>query len=494
MAPESPWWWMHRAEDSGRVGLASGGLRATLKQRVLSYASVLALSSLMLWTALPLFYGSMYKRSHLVGNIRLQVIDLDGGPVGANVSRIVLGMPPTQLAPVWEEMRGVESLAHAEAWVRDHAWGALVVNPGASRGAAHALTVVQSTGRMPVAEMMFVQSALAATAAAACQRYAAELLAGYRALPSPLLPDPPALLAPITYETVDVAPESFSLAPVLTAFGFLACLLPMVGAMILWKLTSFAFFLRVRFRHLLLMWLSLIAAMALILSLYLSLAFLAFRGPSYNSVALAYTPASFFKIWFTAAAVAMALGLWLFTWFLNLSPMFLSVPSVCTVIPNIISCLATFELAPKFYRFMNATPFFNGSRIIHYIISGAYPTLARNISVLLAEILVMAAALAVSVWFRQFFVLRGISDPQGWYRGSIYFNSPVPYHKDNSVAAEMTSSTGDAIRGEISSRSDHTLSTILQPTAIQSQRASTDIHITDYHDDNVELTTGNLGV
>ncbi|KAJ2730461.1 hypothetical protein IW152_005221 [Coemansia sp. BCRC 34962] len=491
-------WWRYRAsEDNGRIRLSDSGLRPELKRRVRSYACVLVTSFLTIWGALSIFYGAVFERSSLANNINIHVIDLDHGFIGANVTRMLLDVHATPSTPVWLAKTDIQSLDQAKAWVRDRGWGALVINPGASDryhnalssggeyNALDAMTLVESSGRMVVAGMLFVQPAMIAAAGQVSQRFAAQQVAKYKSVQPQEQANLTALLCPISYTTVDVAPEAFLLAPIMTAFGFLACLLPAVGIMIMWKLTSFSFFTQVRFRDLTLMWLALILGVALILSLYLSLALLAFRGPGYNSVALTYTPATFFKIWFTGFAVVLALSLWLFAWFLNLPPIFITLPSVFTVVPNIISCISTFELAPTLYRFMYAMPFFNGGRIVQYVVSGAYPTLGRNIGVLAGEIVLMAAALAGSVWLRQVLSLRSISDPQGWFRSSMYFQSPIPYYK---TGEECTSPRS-------TKRSSHLLSTKnTLSVGRDSQAPEDDIIISDCNMDSTDQTIGCLGV
>ncbi|KAJ2415171.1 hypothetical protein GGI10_001870 [Coemansia sp. RSA 2530] len=491
-------WWRYRAsEDNGRIRLGDPGLRPELRRRARSYTCVLVVSILTIWGALSIFYGAVFLRSRLANNINIHVIDLDHGFIGANVTRMVLDIHATPSTPVWLAKTDIQSLDQAKAWVRDHGWGALVINSGASDryhkalssgggyNASGAMTLVESSGRMVIAGMLFVQPAMVAAAGQVSQRFAAQQVANYKSAQPQEQTNLSVLLRPISYTTVDVAPEAFLLAPIMTAFGFLACLLSAVGVMIMWKLTSFSFFIQVRFRDLTLMWLALILGMALILSLYLSLAFLAFRGPEYNSAALTYTPATFFKIWFTGFAVVLALSLWLFTWFLNLPPIFVTLPSVFTVVPNIISCISTFELAPTLYRFMYATPFFNGTRIVQYIVSGAYPTLGRNIGVLVGEIVVMGIALVGSVWLRQVLALRGISDPQGWFRSSMYFQSPIPYYKidEESTVPRSTKRPNHLLSTE------NTLSVGRDPLAIED-----DIRISDCNMDSTEQTIGNLGV
>ncbi|KAJ2383990.1 hypothetical protein GGI23_007029 [Coemansia sp. RSA 2559] len=405
----------------------------------------------MIWTGLSLFYGAVHRRSAYAHNINLHVVDLDGGNVGNNVTQIIMGIERTPTTPTWKVSKDFTSFEDARAWVLNKGWGALIINAGTSDrlqkalaegtdyDSSEALTVLTSSGKNIIGEMLFVQSALSAAASQACLQYAMNQVAAFqfqRSTEEQVQTNLGALINPLAYTTIDVAPEGFTLAPVLLTFGFLVCLLCTVGVLILWRMTTFVFFLKVRYRDLVLMWFFLILCLSLIVSLYLSFAILAFKGPDYNSLALPYTAATFFKIWFTTAAVILALAPWLFSLFQFLPPHLLAFPSICTILPNVVSTVAPIELAPKFYRIMYSLPFFNGSRIVHYVISGASPTLRQNIGVIAAEIAFMAICLGIAIWIRQVLVIRGISDPQGWYRGSLYFRSPVPYYKAYPASTE----------------------------------------------------------
>ncbi|KAJ1663103.1 hypothetical protein IW140_005347 [Coemansia sp. RSA 1813] len=519
--------WAHLSgEDDGRIGFRNSGLRPEVKKRVRSYLELIVISTVMIWTGLSLFFGAVHKRSANAHNLDLYVIDLDGGEVGTNITQMVMGTERSSTLPTWFVKKDMATFEDARAWVRNKGWGALVINAGTSdrlqkaltEGAEYdsskALTVLESSGKQIVAEMLFVQTALSTAASQVCMQYAVHQVDAYQLQGSAekqAQTNFGALVNPLSFTTVDVSPEGFVLAPVLMTFGFLSCLLCTVGILILWRMTTFAFFVKVRYRDLILMWYFLILCHSLIISLYLSFAILAFRGPNYNSVALPYTGATFFKIWFTSAAVVLALALWLFICFQFMTPHLLALPSICTIIPNTVSTIAPLELAPKFYRIMYAVPFFNGSKLVHHIISGGYPTLRQNIGVLAAEIAFMAICLGVAIWFRQVLVLRGISDPQGWYRGSLFFNSPISYYKSDPASTEKRN--GDDIEQGSSSptetqqtphatRSHHNHvpsgSTLSANNyggrdAASRRNRSKSIEISDENADGVSLKTGNLG-
>ncbi|KAJ2779778.1 hypothetical protein H4R18_003806 [Coemansia javaensis] len=433
-------WRRQPDKDAHRAGLADPALRPAVAQCLRSYAKMAAISAVLIWTGLSLFYGAVYQRTIRAHHITLHVIDLDRGAVGANVTRMVLDAKPADAAPTWARKDGLRSLEDAKAWVLRHGWGALVINPGATSrlyaavrdGAdydpAQAMTAIESSGRQVVAEMMFASPAVVATAQRVSRDYSVAFLAEFqRALPqAPPQANYAAIVAPVAFTTVDVAPAGFSLSPIMSTFGYLVALFCAMCALLPWKLTSFAFFARVRYRDLVLMWSTLILCLALVLSLYQALAFLVFRGPDFDRLALPYTPASFFKLWFTCAAVVLAFALWLFALFLLLPPYLLALPTICTVVTNVISTITAIELAPPFYRFLYAMPFFNGSNIALHVITGAHPDVRREVAILVAEIAAMAVFLAFSVWLRRLLVQHGLSDPQGWYRGQTYFRLPAP--------------------------------------------------------------------
>ncbi|KAJ2614092.1 hypothetical protein H4S08_001870 [Coemansia sp. RSA 1365] len=496
-------WRRLAGQDDHRVSFTDSKLRSEIKRRFWDYVELAFISTTMIWAGLTLFFGGIYNRSEYANNIDIYVVDLDGGSVGANITQMILGIEAAPSSPAWLQRNDLRSLEDVKAWVLDNAWGALVINKGTSDRLSNALnngtdynpvnamTLVESSGRQVVAEMLFVSSTLTNVAQTVSRKYALEQINKYRNSQTQLPPNIAALIDPISYTTVDVAPAGFTISPIMSTFGYLTILLSTVGVLIVWKMTSFPFFSKVRYRDLILMWPMLLLGLALILSFYQALAFLAFRGPNYNSIALTYTAATFFKFWFTGAAVAFSLALWLFNWFLHLTPHIIALPSICTVLPNVVSTIGTTELASKFYRIFYALPFFNGSKIILHITTGAHSATGRNVGVLVAEMVGMTLILWISIWIRQVCVLRGISDAHGWFHKSKYFHSPIPYYKSETAHAE-THRPEDSEVG-IPSKAPSVF-TLAAQTSLARTRPSRDIEIADYDEDSVSLTTGNLGV
>ncbi|KAJ2159025.1 hypothetical protein GGF46_003317 [Coemansia sp. RSA 552] len=505
--------WRHiSGKDDHRISILDPSLRTEVKNRTRDYVEMLFISLVMIWSGLSLFFGGVYHRSALANNINIYVVDLDGGDVGANITRMVLDTEVTPSTPVWLQKHGLDSVDAVKDWVLQGGWGALVINPGASErlegalvngadyNAADAMTLIESSGRHVVAELLFVSSALTTAAQTVSRNYAMAQVNGFHDAQAQADTNFAALIDPISYTSIDAAPAGFTMAPIMSTFGYLVILLSTIGVLIMWKLTCFPFFAKVRYRDLILMWPVLLLGLALVLSLYQALAFLAFRGPGYNTLTKPYTGATFFKFWFTGAAVAYSLGLWLFNWFLYLTPHTLALPSICTVLPNVVSTIGTFELAPKFYRIFYALPFYNGSSLVLYIITGAHPTIGRNVGILVADIVGTTLLLWVSIWIRQVLVLRGISDPHGWFRGSRYFHSPIPYYKSEEAEAEADGHRRADAEMQIESPRPGTQKEPGHEGGRRGvpldtrQRRGSGIEIVDYNDDGVSLTTGNLGV
>ncbi|KAJ1729648.1 hypothetical protein LPJ61_003420 [Coemansia biformis] len=499
--------WRHLpGKDDGRVGFADPRLRPELKRRLRHYAELAVICTLLIWAGLSLFLGAMYKRSVMAHNLNIHVIDLDGGSVGASIAQMVLSAKPTPTEPTWQRGPRLRSLDEVKAWVLRHGWGALVINDGATRrledtllgGAGYdptgAMTIIHSSGRHVISEMLFVSPALAATAQRVSRQYALDLVTAFqRQRPQPQT-NYAALAHPVGFTSVDVAPAGFSIAPIMSTFGFLLVIFCTVGVLIPWKMTTFPFFAKVRYRDLVPMWFALLLCLALILSLYQALAFVAFRGPDYTKLALRYTAASFFKLWFTSAGVAFAVGLWLFSLFLPLTPSTMALPSVITVVTNVVSTVTVVELAPTFYRIFYALPFYNGSAIALRVVTGAHREAGREAGILGGEIAAMTVVLALSVWARQICVLRGVSDPLGWYRGQSYFNTPISYYKSDAAAAAAVPAgharrPDDDEEGQADPRAAHAP----EERSAQPRYPASSVRIVDYAGDNARLTTGNLG-
>ncbi|KAJ2375875.1 hypothetical protein IW150_002308, partial [Coemansia sp. RSA 2607] len=426
-------------EDPDRISIFAKSFRPVLRTKLLYYLRLLLIGVCMLWTPLCIFFGATHRRTSFLHRITLVVVDLDGGPVGSTISDYIISHAPTKdTSPTWRRRADFASLQQVKEWVRRDGWGAVVINRGASMRLADAaaeydpqdaITVVTNSGRHQIVYASYIDSTLSSAVYAAVTAFnimhVEQIQRGQARVPV----SPSALLTAVGSSKVDVAPMTFGIAPVITLFGFLASTLCTVAALITWKMTTFGFFLKVKHRHVCLALLTVILTWTLWFSMQAALADSAFRGPHYSGHAKRYTVGRFFSLWFTSHATLLATALWMMSWYVLLTPEFLGLISVITVVTSVVSTLVPVELASGFYRIFYALPFHNGAELVRHVFSGGYPRLGRNLGILLGEIALMCVVLYVVTWVRQICVLRGWSDIPGWYYGQPYFSSPVPCQK-----------------------------------------------------------------
>ncbi|KAI9504365.1 hypothetical protein GGI25_005010 [Coemansia spiralis] len=442
----------------GRISMFSNEFRPTLQQRALYYLRVLVISLFMIWVPLCLFYGAVYKRTTFAHDVVLKVVDFDNGLIGAQISQTLL-MQNTQYQgierenrPVWRQSIGeFGSADEINKWVRLHGWGALAINAGASVKLEQAtqgtnstpydpkqlLTFFISSGHHPIMYQS-IDAAATLDIGKAIGGFAVGMLQNRPAFGQLSVGQLAQLVTqPVAYQTVDVAPYTFGIAPVVYLFGFLLGTLMTVGAMIKWKMTTFVFFLKTKHHHIWLASMLLFLIWSICFGMYAALAMAAFEGPGYKQNALPFTVGRFFSIWGTAAMTIMANGLWLCNWYILLPPELLGLVSLMTALPNTVSTLVIAKLAPHFYRWFHVLPFYNGAMLYRYILSGAFPHIGW-VAIVLGDICAMSLVLFVTTWVRQVTVLLGIADVAGWLRGNMFFHSSVPYYKEQKRKASAS--------------------------------------------------------
>ncbi|KAJ2321379.1 hypothetical protein IWW51_004433, partial [Coemansia sp. RSA 2702] len=125
---------------------------------------------------MSIFFGANYKKSELVHNLAIDLVDLDRGPVGREISEIIMAMPQSMASPTWRFRADIRDIDQARRYARDDAWGVLVINSGLSGrlasaltlgtdyDASLALTMLKQGAYHPMAQPLYIQSTIAATA------------------------------------------------------------------------------------------------------------------------------------------------------------------------------------------------------------------------------------------------------------------------------------------------------------------------------------------
>ncbi|KAJ2638333.1 hypothetical protein GGF40_001720 [Coemansia sp. RSA 1286] len=443
--------------DSGRIALTAPAFHDTLKHRIIYYLRIFIIYSMLLWFALSVFYGCMYDMSSHAHRKHLKIIDMDHSKVSNDLVGIMLEKNEQERdrsvspwVPQWKMFahRRLHSLDECKEHVRKHEWGAIVINKGLQTrlqralqqnigyDSQKALTVLVSTGRNPIPVSRYFQPALDAMAQYASHQYAQRQLTTLTQQPfannrniSIDNVDPAALITPIWYTTIDVSPYSFGIAPIAPLFAVFVSLACTLATQILIKLSSVELYdvvnhhqLAVALHLLMFIWSS-------ILGLYSTLAFLAFRGPSYSSqhLGLPITGARFFAIFITFDAAILASSQWIFFWITILPPDLVPLSLISLMVPSSASSTVSLDLTPNGLRWIAAIPAHNSTMLFRTITSGAYPKVALNVGILVAEISFMFLVNLVIIMVRQDWLISGFVDAAGWYRSSIFYKQPPKY-------------------------------------------------------------------
>ncbi|KAJ1718849.1 hypothetical protein LPJ53_006269 [Coemansia erecta] len=103
-------------------------LRPVLRLKMIYYMRLLLISAGMIWAPLCIFFGATYRRSSYLYRIELNVVDLDGGPVGSAISDYIISHAVVaDTSPVWRRRAGFAELGDVKGWVRRDGWGATVI-------------------------------------------------------------------------------------------------------------------------------------------------------------------------------------------------------------------------------------------------------------------------------------------------------------------------------------------------------------------------------
>ncbi|ORX73950.1 hypothetical protein DL89DRAFT_299569 [Linderina pennispora] len=265
------YWKFQPDSDSGRIGIFSSEIHPCITRCIIGHLRIILVGIVVIWTLLCLYYSSVYKCSTFAHNVVVQIVDLDGGPVGANITQMVLDTPTKDSLPIWSRVDGLGSSESVETWIRDSAWSALVINPalsdslsntlhnGSSYNSSQALTVIESSDRHPTGEMMFIKTAMRNAISTVLYQYSFKIVQAFQlhrmdaSRSDGAQTTPVALLQPIGYTTVDESLDTSSNARLVFLSGCLCMMVCSLSKMLIWRTASYPLFTKVRFRDLAIM-------------------------------------------------------------------------------------------------------------------------------------------------------------------------------------------------------------------------------------------------
>ncbi|KAG8782983.1 hypothetical protein FRC12_020254 [Ceratobasidium sp. 428] len=366
----------------------------------------LALTIVMMWICVPVYWGSLARSANHAPSLKTWVIDKDGGEVGQAVVQGLLATTQsgTKQHLGWRQIPADQVDDVAYAIVDEQAWGAVVVNPGATARLAaarasgdrsynpmSAITFYYAQARNEQATGSYVNpltiQALTQASIAIYPYYNARSaatylssVAGNAAALSALSSAPQTLSPGIWWATENLRPYN---APVATALTLVGQIYLCIFAFIITMSNDAARgilgpFLRLR------SYLALRLIVPLVLYLPLSLAFAMISLPFHAPFGAKYTYGGGFFLYFFYTYIGMAaLGLSTEAMVTILTPRFMAFFLIPLIIANVAVATLPFDLQPWFYEYGHAFPVFNNTQAVRTILFNTKNHLGLNAGVII---------------------------------------------------------------------------------------------------------------
>ncbi|KAI7826331.1 hypothetical protein BX661DRAFT_183800 [Kickxella alabastrina] len=364
-------YWRHDPiKDKGRVGFTDPSIWSTAKEIMGIHAKILVLMCVVTWAALSLYFGATYKRSEPA------------------ISDALMAMPHTKSLPTWRLKTDIANIEQARDYTIKDAWGVVVINKGLSASLANALqtgadydasaaiTLLVQSGHHPVAQPLLIQPAMSQIIDKVAKQVAVQQVSKYQQASGNRsnATNTQALLRPIGWTTEKLAPFDSMLAITMVPMGMFAMFTGVIELVLTLKFNIFTVYKTVKHSH--------IYLIIYLVLLYGALAFLAYKGPTYDTVPLGLpiTGGRFFSLWMCYAITLIPTGLWAMNLIVLIPPALIAFPTVLTVTPS----------------WFQAVPFYQGGMLARYIISGAHPSLGQNLGILFGETVLMLALLFIT--------------------------------------------------------------------------------------------------
>ncbi|KLT42363.1 hypothetical protein CC85DRAFT_285597 [Cutaneotrichosporon oleaginosum] len=379
---------------------------------------MVVLTTVIMWLAAPFYWGSLWKANHYTDKLTVRVIDRDGGDVGAGVTSFLLsqrkkgGLGYFVTSP--SEFPTDAELYHDI--VQEGAWGAVVINAGATDNLARArasanasydgrdaIQLVYAQARNEIATGSYMVPLATAhlsqiTAQLGARSVASFLSTADAAALARLADAPGTLAAPLGFRPVNLRPYDQPVAQAITLVGLIymlifsfICTMANNGAreIISPYLTNRAY---IAYR--------LISPFVLYfpLSFAFSLINLPFKLSFGANSNFTYAGA-FFCFWFLMFLGMASVGLATEVFITLVGPKFVSFTLIPLIIVNVSVAALPYELQPWIYRYGVAMPFNNANHAIRFLIFGTRNELGRNFGILLAWIVVSMVNIALATYF-----------------------------------------------------------------------------------------------
>ncbi|KAF8602424.1 hypothetical protein BDV93DRAFT_444098 [Ceratobasidium sp. AG-I] len=361
----------------------------------------LVLTIVMMWICLPVYWGSLARSATHAPSLKTWVIDRDGGEIGQAVVQglIATTQSGTKQHLGWRQISADQVEDVGAAVVDEQAWGAVVINAGASASLAaarasgnasynpmSAITFFYAQARNEQATGSYVSPLTSAALTQVLQQFNAKSAATYitsvagNATALQALAAAPQTLTGAWWTTVNLRPYN---APVATALTLVGQIYLCIFAFIMTMTNDAARgilgpFLRLRSY----LWLRILVPLALYLPL--SLAFAMVSLPFHAPFGAKYTYAGGFFLYFFYTYIGMAaLGLATEAMVTILTPRFMAFFLIPLIISNVAVAVLPFDLQPTFFQYGHAFPIFNNTQAVRTILFDTKNHLGLNAGVIL---------------------------------------------------------------------------------------------------------------
>ncbi|CAE6473964.1 unnamed protein product [Rhizoctonia solani] len=362
---------------------------------------------LLMWAAMPLYWGSLAPGQHHGPGFRTWVVDFDGGELGAFVVESVMNstLIGTEEHLGWQlaSPSSLEELTHDI--VEEHAWAAVVVN----KGATSALQAARETGDVNYdptsAVTLYIEKARNNNAVGTLiiplstslledtmrQFNAANLPAYLDSISSNTTALSNALrahnaLSGAWWKTVDLRPWN---APVATAITVTMASFPFRASLEPYLTNRSAILLRILF--------------PIIAYIPLSLSFAMISLPFHAPFDAKYTYGGGFFLYFSYVYMDMlALGLAIEAAVTIIQPRFMAYFLVSWLIINVSTPVEPHEMQVWWYKYGYGVPFFNHSEAVNTILFNTKNVLGRNAGVLIAWAVLSMTTTAGLTWYKRY--------------------------------------------------------------------------------------------
>ncbi|KAG8700338.1 hypothetical protein FRC11_013024 [Ceratobasidium sp. 423] len=365
----------------------------------------LVLTIVIMWICLPVYWGSLARTNTHAPSLKMWVMDRDGGEIGQTVVRGLLATTQsgTKQHLGWIQVPGDHVDNVGDAIVDEQAWGAVVINPGAStrlaaaRAAGNssyspmsAITFYYAQARNEQATGSYVNPLTAQALTQILQQYNARSAASYLSSISgnasalqAVTSAPQTLTAGVWWTTENLRPYN---APVATALTLVGQIYLCIFAFIITMSNDAARgiigpFLRIR------SYLVLRLVVPLVVYIPLSLSFAMISLPFHAPFGAKYTYAGGFFLYFVYTYMGMAaLGLATEAMVTILTPRFMAFFLLPLIISNVSVTTMPFDLQPWFFEYGHAFPVFNNSQAVRTILFATKNHLGLNAGVIIGWI------------------------------------------------------------------------------------------------------------